>query len=479
MNRVVRLVEVEQVTEVTDGEDEIVVREEQGDPSALNAEHLRMAEAILFAASQPLDEKALATSLPDGANLKAILAELQSIYEQRGVNLVCIAEKWQFRTAPDLAFLLRKEQPEQKRLSRAAIETLAIVAYHQPVTRAEIEDIRGVMLSKGTIDALMEVGWVKIRGRKRTPGRPVTYGTTEAFPRPFRARECEPSSGYGRIEGGGLPRCHSAVRLRRPQPHRPTRPRRRPLRRRRRRACHRQRRSARCRGVGVGSRVLSGRQAAICMLRSACLIAGLATGPAYALDTNENHWCRNGLFPSEQGPFSLMRVSMPNAAMNWDGGSFAGCPQADRCKRNRLQAGQTVIADNRMGRFVCVYVANKAGGDAGWVFADDLKPSVPQPSSNPPLHSWSGDWLDRPNRMAISVVGSHLVAHGKAWWQGLSDPHFGNFSATAKPEGARVVFDDGSCRVIARLAAQFLIAYDNEKCGGMNVRFDGVYMRSR
>jgi segregation and condensation protein B len=94
---------------------------------------------------------------------------------------VHVAEKWQFRTAPDLAFLLRKEQPEQKRLSRAAIETLAIVAYHQPVTRAEIEDVRGVALSKGTIDALMEVGWVKIRGRRRTPGRPVTYGTTDAF----------------------------------------------------------------------------------------------------------------------------------------------------------------------------------------------------------------------------------------------------------------------------------------------------------
>ena len=181
MNRVVRLVEVAEVEEVI--ESEHVTHEEQGagDPSALNAEHLRMAEAILFAASQPLDKKMLATSLPDGANLDAILPELQSIYENRGVNLVCIAEKWQFRTAPDLAFLLRKEQPEQKRLSRAAIETLAIVAYHQPVTRAEIEDIRGVMLSKGTIDALMEVGWVKIRGRKRTPGRPVTYGTTDSF----------------------------------------------------------------------------------------------------------------------------------------------------------------------------------------------------------------------------------------------------------------------------------------------------------
>ena len=177
MNRVVRLAEVARVTEMEDA----VVEHDQAPNDELNAEHLRMAEAILFAASQPLDEKALATSLPEGADLKAILAELHRIYEHRGVNLVCIAEKWQFRTAPDLAFLLRKEQPEQRRLSRAAIETLAIVAYHQPVTRAEIEDIRGVMLSKGTIDALMEVGWVKIRGRKRTPGRPVTYGTTEAF----------------------------------------------------------------------------------------------------------------------------------------------------------------------------------------------------------------------------------------------------------------------------------------------------------
>jgi len=149
--------------------------------SAINMEHLRMAEALLYAAEEPVEVKALATLLPEGVDVAALLGELQAQYEKRGVNLVCVAEKWQFRTAPDLAFLLRKEKPEQKRLSRAALETLAIVAYHQPVTRAEIEDIRGVALSKGTIDALMEVGWVKIRGRKRTPGRPVTYGTTEAF----------------------------------------------------------------------------------------------------------------------------------------------------------------------------------------------------------------------------------------------------------------------------------------------------------
>ncbi|HEY5048668.1 MAG TPA: SMC-Scp complex subunit ScpB [Rhizomicrobium sp.] len=187
MNRVIRLVEVESC-------DEILVESNMPDefghsPSgssqsqsrAIDTEHLRMAEAILFAASAPLDEKTLATSLPEGADVAALIAGLVNIYETRGVNLVGVAGKWQFRTAPDLAFLLRKEQPEQKRLSRAAIETLAIVAYHQPVTRAEIEDIRGVALSKGTIDTLMEVGWVKFRGRKRTPGRPVTYGTTEAF----------------------------------------------------------------------------------------------------------------------------------------------------------------------------------------------------------------------------------------------------------------------------------------------------------
>src|SRR5690348_1507532 len=146
-----------------------------------NPEHLRMVEALLFAAAEPLDQKALSTSLPEGADVPALLKALEGVYEKRGVNLCCVAGKYQFRTASDLAFLLRKEQPEQKRLSKAAIETLAIIAYHQPVTRAEIEDIRGVAMSKGTIDTLMEVGWVKIRGRKRTPGRPVTYGTSESF----------------------------------------------------------------------------------------------------------------------------------------------------------------------------------------------------------------------------------------------------------------------------------------------------------
>jgi len=151
------------------------------DAEQANPEHLRMVEALLFAASEPLDIKALSTSLPEGADVPGLLKALEEVYENRGVNLCCVAGKYQFRTASDLAFLLRKEQPEQKRLSKAAIETLAIIAYHQPVTRAEIEDIRGVAMSKGTIDILMEIGWIKIRGRKRTPGRPVTYGTTEGF----------------------------------------------------------------------------------------------------------------------------------------------------------------------------------------------------------------------------------------------------------------------------------------------------------
>jgi segregation and condensation protein B len=149
--------------------------------AAVDPTHLRVVEALLFAASEPLAPAVLAAALPADTDVSTVLSELQSYYDGRGVNLVNVAGKWQFRTAKDLGFLLHKEKVETRRLSRAALETLAIIAYHQPVTRAEIEDIRGVMVSKGTVDALMEVGWVRIRGRKRTPGRPVTYGTTEGM----------------------------------------------------------------------------------------------------------------------------------------------------------------------------------------------------------------------------------------------------------------------------------------------------------
>lgn len=143
--------------------------------------HVRMLEALLFAASEPLPESQIAARLPEGIDVVALLAELQAEYSSRGVNLRERDGRWAFRTAEDLAFMLRQEVVEQKRLSRAAMETLAIVAYHQPVTRAEIEEIRGVAISRGTLDVLLEAGWIRLRGRRRTPGRPVTFGTTPAF----------------------------------------------------------------------------------------------------------------------------------------------------------------------------------------------------------------------------------------------------------------------------------------------------------
>jgi segregation and condensation protein B len=166
--------------------------------------HLRIVEALLFAAAEPLDERALAAALPPQANVSAVLEELQRQYEPRGVNLVRVANKWQFRTAKDLGFLLSKQAVEERKLSRAAIETLAIIAYHQPVTRAEIEEIRGVMVSKGTVDTLMEVGWVRIRGRRRTPGRPVTYGTTDAFLVHFGLENVADLPGVEELKGAGF-----------------------------------------------------------------------------------------------------------------------------------------------------------------------------------------------------------------------------------------------------------------------------------
>lgn len=166
--------------------------------------HLRMLEALLFAAAEPLDEETLAARLPKEADVPGLLTRLQVLYEPRGVNLVRIAGKWALRTAPDLAFMLRKETVEQKRLSRAGIETLAIVAYHQPVTRAEIEDIRGVGVSKGTLDLLLEIGWVRPRGRRRTPGRPVTYGTTDAFLQHFGMDRLADLPGIEELKLAGL-----------------------------------------------------------------------------------------------------------------------------------------------------------------------------------------------------------------------------------------------------------------------------------
>ncbi|MDO9430161.1 MAG: SMC-Scp complex subunit ScpB [Phenylobacterium sp.] len=141
----------------------------------------RQVEALLFAASGPLSLEDLAKRLPANADVKAALAALTQTYAGRGIELVCIGGRWRFQTAEDLAFLMTHEREEPRRLSKAAQETLAIIAYHQPVTRAEIESVRGVQASRGTLDVLLELGLVRMRGRRRTPGRPVTYGTTDAF----------------------------------------------------------------------------------------------------------------------------------------------------------------------------------------------------------------------------------------------------------------------------------------------------------
>ena len=176
----------------------------QGPTPMCDPESLRIAEALVFAAAEPLDEATIASRLPEGADVAAVMAELQRVYSARGVNLVRVARRWTFRTAVDLAWLLAREDREQKKLSRAAIETLAIIAYHQPVTRADIEDIRGVAVSKGALDVLMEAGWVRMRGRRRSPGRPITYGTTQEFLIHFGLDAIGDLPGLDELKGAGL-----------------------------------------------------------------------------------------------------------------------------------------------------------------------------------------------------------------------------------------------------------------------------------
>jgi len=170
----------------------------------LRAEELRLLEAMLFASAEPLDEKSLAERLPQDIDVHAALLRLQEDYATRGVNLVRIGGKWTFRTATDLSWLLSKETVETRKLSRAAIETLAIIAYHQPVTRAEIEEIRGVTTSKGSVDVLLETGCIRPRGRRKSPGRPVTYGTSEAFLSHFGLDAVSDLPGLEELKGSGL-----------------------------------------------------------------------------------------------------------------------------------------------------------------------------------------------------------------------------------------------------------------------------------
>ncbi|MFT7574295.1 MAG: segregation and condensation protein B [Alphaproteobacteria bacterium] len=167
-------------------------------------EHVRIVEAMIFAAPQPVSEKKLAEQLPADIDVRALLEQLQSEYETRGVHLIRVAGKWAFRTADDLSYLLEKYATEERRLSKAALETLSIIAYHQPVTRSEIEEIRGVQTSRGTLDVLMETSWIRPRGRRRAPGKPLTYGTTEEFLSHFGLDALGDLPGLAELKGAGL-----------------------------------------------------------------------------------------------------------------------------------------------------------------------------------------------------------------------------------------------------------------------------------
>lgn len=173
------------------------------DGEAMEAD-LRHVEALLFAAVEPIDVQTLRERLPETADVGALIARLQRDYAGRGINLVHVADKWRFQTAPDLEPMLVDIKEAPRKLSKAALETLSIIAYHQPVTRAEIEDVRGVAVSKGTLDVLLELGWLRLRGRRRTPGRPVTYGTTDAFLAHFNLETIADLPGRDELKAAGL-----------------------------------------------------------------------------------------------------------------------------------------------------------------------------------------------------------------------------------------------------------------------------------
>jgi len=164
----------------------------------------RMVEALLFAAAGPLSEEDLVRRLPAGVDVGAALEALQARYAGHGVELANVAGRWRFQTAPDLEHLMTEERTEARKLSKAALETLAIVAYHQPVTRADIEMIRGVQASKGTLDVLLELGLVRMRGRRRAPGRPITYGTTERFLEHYGLANLADLPGANEMKAAGL-----------------------------------------------------------------------------------------------------------------------------------------------------------------------------------------------------------------------------------------------------------------------------------
>lgn len=167
-------------------------------------DQLRAVEALLFASSDPIDEKTLIEILPESADIEKIIENIQDFYKGRGIELKKINNKWMFKTASDLSFIMQKEAKVQKKLSKAGLETLSIIAYHQPVSRAEIEEIRGVSVSPGTIDTLLELNWIRVKGRRKAPGNPITYGTTEEFLVHFDLTNIRDLPGLDELKSTGL-----------------------------------------------------------------------------------------------------------------------------------------------------------------------------------------------------------------------------------------------------------------------------------
>tara|TARA_B100001989_G_scaffold204761_1_gene153308 strand:+ start:414 stop:1028 length:615 start_codon:yes stop_codon:yes gene_type:complete len=181
-----------------------MIEDNKNNPLIEFSDQIRAVEALLFAASDPLDEKTLKNMLPVDTDIEEIMNNLFNLYKGRGVELKKVNNKWMFKTASDLSFIMQKEAKIQKKLSKAALETLSIIAYHQPVSRAEIEEIRGVTVSPGTIDTLMEINWVKIKGRRKTPGNPITYGTTDEFLVHFDLENIKELPGLDELKSTGL-----------------------------------------------------------------------------------------------------------------------------------------------------------------------------------------------------------------------------------------------------------------------------------
>ena len=181
-----------------------MIGNDKNNPLEEFSDQIRAVEALLFAASDPLDEKTLKDMLPVDTNIEEIMNNLLNLYKGRGVELKKVNNKWMFKTASDLSFIMQKEAKIQKKLSKAALETLSIIAYHQPVSRAEIEEIRGVSVSPGTIDTLMAINWIKIKGRRKTPGNPITYGTTDEFLVHFDLENTKELPGLDELKSTGL-----------------------------------------------------------------------------------------------------------------------------------------------------------------------------------------------------------------------------------------------------------------------------------